>query len=154
MKFSFKIHDLYLGTKEFENPKDDVKQYLVIDELDARPHSEGKDTKIFITINKNHIKERPIEYCEDCLKQGIRNPRSLYVSKEEGMYCIDHYAQSMREKKPENACPSCNKGYLRVGGFEGETLCCTHCDYKKPNPNHNPTHMLFSVYTDKQKEER
>ena len=133
----FEIRNIYLGIKMAEDPKDDKHQSLVIDDFSVEPHSwgygENKKKAVIINIKKHHIKERSVNYCMDCLKKGKRNRDALhgYTSKKESWHkCVDHFAEYMREKSPENACPNCDKGYLTVCGVEGEDRCCTHCDHR------------------------
>ena len=129
IELSFDISNIYLGLKEGEKLEADVHQYLVVDDFDV---STGKNGLI-ISIREHHIKEYKVKYCVDCLKEGIKNrdaPYGLHSKTENWNRCNDHYAEYMRSKDPENACPECEKGYLRVYGIEGEGRCCTYCEHR------------------------
>jgi len=149
VKLEFKIDDTRIGERlDPEHPEKDVSLYLVVDAFKVNFAGNGK---VYIIPEKTHVKEYPIEYCEECLKEGKRNKELYYSShgKERHAWCKSHYAKVMRQQDRANACPKCADGYMKEAGIELEVRRCTHCGYEVHIPGRgvilNPTTTIFTI---------
>ena len=125
MKLEVNIQNIYLGIKKGNSPKDDVHQYIEIDELEMKP----VPNEIYLVPKKWHINEFHVKYCTECLKQGISNEDN-YSSCGKERLCKNHHCQKKRLETPDMACPKCKEGILTFGtGY----LMCSHCNHTEPH---------------------
>ncbi len=133
-KIELLIRSIDLGIFEGSEPSEDSHVYVEIDEADLSFNNrnqwkEGDKGCIIVTPKEWHFETYPVNYCVECLKNGLKN-RKWYcgsgIGSDTQYWCKDHYAEKMRREQPDLRCPKCGKGYLQ---FMTGYLMCSHCNH-------------------------
>jgi len=127
------IRSIDLGIFEGKEPSEDSHVYVEIDEaelsFDNNKWKDGDKGRIIITPKEWHFETYQVNYCVECLKNGIKNTSwhcGSGIGSDSQYWCKDHYAEKIRRERPDLQCPTCDKGYLM---FMTGYMMCSHCKH-------------------------